>query len=69
MDSNKLLDFGMKKIDGYLVQEGFVRSKSEPTLYTKTQGDVNILIVSLYVDDLIFTVNILTIFKRSRMTW
>lgn len=34
-----------------------MRSKSEQTLYIKSQGTNDILIVSLYVDDLIFTGN------------
>ena len=42
------------QIDGYFAEKGFQRSKSEPTLYVKQQGESNILIVALYVDDLIF---------------
>lgn len=44
------------RIDGYFTEHNFRRSKSEPTLYVKTQGD-DILIVSLYVDDLIYSRN------------
>ncbi|CAL2268488.1 unnamed protein product [Prunus armeniaca] len=44
-------------IDKYFINAGFRRSKSEPTLYTKIQGKSDILIVSLYVDDLICTGN------------
>ncbi|XP_062099940.1 uncharacterized mitochondrial protein AtMg00810-like [Humulus lupulus] len=33
------------------------KSKSEPTLYIKTQGTSDTLVVSLYVDDLIYTCN------------
>jgi hypothetical protein len=40
-------------IDSYFNEQGFRRSKSEPTLYIKTQGNSDTLIVSLYVDDLI----------------
>ena len=43
-------------IDSYFNEQGF-RSKSEPTLYIKTQGNSNTLIVSLYVDDLIYMGN------------
>lgn len=39
------------KIDGYFIDQGFRRSKSEPTLYIKSQGNTDILIISLYVDD------------------
>jgi hypothetical protein len=41
------------RIDGYFQDNGFNRSKSEPTLYYKQEGK-NILIVSLYVDDLLY---------------
>ena len=55
--------YGLKKaprvwyntIDEYLNSEGFSRSPSETTLYTKVNQEGKILIVSLYVDDLIFT--------------
>ena len=42
-------------IDSYLTKNGFHRSESEPTLYTKVNEQGNMLIVFLYVDDLIFT--------------
>lgn len=46
------------RIDSYFTDQGFRRSKSEPTLYIETQGTYDTLIVSLYVDDLIYTGNI-----------
>ena len=42
-------------IDSYLIANGFHRSESEPTLYTKANEKGKMLIVYLYVDDLIFT--------------
>lgn len=45
------------QIDGYFLEQGFNKSKSEPTLYVKCQGKFNILIVALHVDDLVFTGN------------
>ena len=42
------------KIKAYFIHEGFEKCSSEHTLFTKKEGG-NILIVSLYVDDLIFT--------------
>lgn len=42
------------RIEAYFVKEGFEKCPSEHTLFTKTR-EGNILIVSLYVDDLIFT--------------
>ena len=43
------------RIDSHLTENGFHRSKSEPTLYTKVIEQGNMLIFCLYVDDLIFT--------------
>jgi len=43
--------YGLKQ---YFTNQGFRRSKSEPTLYIKTQGQ-HTLLLSLYVDDLIYT--------------
>ncbi|BBN70029.1 transposable element gene [Prunus dulcis] len=57
-------------IDKYFINAGFRRSKSKPTLYTKTQGNCDILIVSLHVDDLIYTGNneeIIQEFKKDMM--
>ena len=42
-------------IDSYLTKNGFHRSESELTLYTKVDEQGKMLIVYLYVDDLIFT--------------
>ena len=42
-------------IDSYLIENGFHRSESDPTLYTKVNEKGNMLIVYPYVDDLIFT--------------
>jgi Reverse transcriptase (RNA-dependent DNA polymerase) len=43
-------------IDAYFTEKGFRRSPRDPTLYVK-HGETGMLIVSLYVDDLIFTGN------------
>lgn len=42
------------KIDGYFRKKGFLRSKSEPSLYVKKSGTHDFLIACLYVDDLIY---------------
>jgi hypothetical protein len=42
-------------IDNSFNESGFKRSKNELTLYVNHQGNVNLLIVALYVDDLILT--------------
>ena len=43
------------RIDSYLTENGFHRSESEPTLYTKVDEKGKMLIVCMYVDDLILT--------------
>ena len=43
------------KIDKYFLQNGFQRSPNEPSLYVKTRGTSDFIIVCLYVDDLIYT--------------
>ncbi|XP_068343981.1 uncharacterized mitochondrial protein AtMg00810-like [Pyrus communis] len=43
------------KIDSYFNEMGFQRSENEPALFVKTEGISDILIVSLYVDDLVYT--------------
>ncbi|KAM7488108.1 hypothetical protein LguiB_025592 [Lonicera macranthoides] len=58
------------RIESYFVKEGFERCNYEPTLFIKTEKGGKILIVSLYVDDLIFTGNdesMFAEFKRSMM--
>eukprot|EP01018_Ginkgo_biloba_P034444 Gb_39748 [translate_table: standard] len=44
------------RIDTYFQQKGFLKSSCDPNLYIKVIGS-DILIVSLYVDDLIYTGN------------
>eukprot|EP00253_Pinus_taeda_P016719 PITA_16719 len=41
------------RIDGYFQENGFQRSKNDTTLYYKQEG-IDILIISLYVDDLLY---------------
>ena len=45
------------RIDQYLHKNGFKKCPYEHALYTKVNGNKDILIVCLYVDDLIFTGN------------
>ncbi|CAA7040775.1 unnamed protein product [Microthlaspi erraticum] len=57
------------RIEGYFMKEKFEKCYYEHTLFVKKEGD-SILIVSLYVDDLIYTGNSLTMleeFKQSMM--
>ena len=58
------------RIESYFLKEGFQRCESEQTLFTKRSSTGKIIIVSIYVDDLIFTGDddaILTDFKRSML--
>ena len=45
------------KIDSHFCDQGFKRSKNEHTLYIKRHGKSNIVLISLYVDDLLVTSN------------
>jgi hypothetical protein len=45
------------RIEAYFMKEGFEKCDYEHTLFTKTGKEGNILIISLYVDDLIYTGN------------
>ena len=45
------------RIEAYFIDEGFQRCENEQTLFTKQSSSGKIVIVSIYVDDLIFTGN------------
>ncbi|GAA0166823.1 transmembrane signal receptor [Lithospermum erythrorhizon] len=56
------------KIEAHFVKNGFKNSDNEQTLFTKRSKTVNIIIVSVYVDDLIYTGNdleMMMMFKQS----
>ncbi|KAM1794490.1 hypothetical protein ACFX11_034959 [Malus domestica] len=58
------------EIDSYFSKSGFNKSPSEATLYTKTSENSEMLIVSIYVDDVVFTGNceeMIEEFKRDMM--
>lgn len=58
------------KIEAYFVREGFEKCYCEHTLFTKSKEGGKLLIISLYVDDLIFTGNDKSMcdeFKKSMM--
>jgi hypothetical protein len=46
-----------QKIDSLFLQQGFMRNKSDPNLYTKFDEQGYIVLISLYVEDLIITGN------------
>ncbi|KAM1775099.1 hypothetical protein ACFX12_044389 [Malus domestica] len=45
------------EIDSYFTEKGFQKNPSEATLYTKTESNNKTLIVSIYVDDVVYTGN------------
>ena len=45
------------RIEAHFISEGFQRCNSKQTLFTKRSREGKIIIVSVYVDDLIFTSN------------
>ncbi|KAI5317552.1 hypothetical protein L3X38_037259 [Prunus dulcis] len=58
------------EIDAYLSMCKFKRSISEATLYTRSDNEGGLIIVSIYVDDIVYTGNcerMLTEFKREMM--
>jgi hypothetical protein len=46
-----------EKIDSFFLQQGFMRRKSDPNLYTKFDEKGHVVLISLYVDDLTITGN------------
>ena len=44
-----------RRIDNYMIKNGFCKSNIGPTLYTKVHDHGQILIIFLYVDDMTFT--------------
>ncbi|KAI5319433.1 hypothetical protein L3X38_039141 [Prunus dulcis] len=44
-----------REIDTYLIHYGFHRSSSEATLYVRNKEGIGVLIVSIYVDDIVYT--------------
>jgi hypothetical protein len=58
------------RIEAHFIGEGFQRCESEQTLFTRRTHEGRIIIVSIYVDDLIFTGNdevMLSDFKNSML--
>jgi hypothetical protein len=47
------------RIDSYMINNGFNRNNNDPMLYTRSDHEEKILIVCLYVDDMIYTDNIM----------
>ncbi|XP_070675841.1 uncharacterized mitochondrial protein AtMg00810-like [Malus domestica] len=58
------LDGSVQKNKARLVAKGFQKSPSEATLYTKTESNNKTLIVSIYVDDVVYTGNDATMIEE-----
>ena len=43
------------KIDTFLFQQDFIKSKGDPNIYIKKDGNGHVALIYLYVDDLIIT--------------
>ena len=43
------------KTDSFFKQQGFLKSKNDSSLYIKEDKERNVVLISLYVDDLIIT--------------
>lgn len=56
------------RIEGYFIKEGFRKCYCEHTLFVKTEKE-GILIISLYVDDLIYTSNSDALLRGLRTPW
>jgi hypothetical protein len=57
------------KIETYFSEEGFLKCPYEHTLFTKIKDGNSILIVSLYVDDLIYIGNDSRMFEEFKMSY
>jgi hypothetical protein len=53
-----------EKIDSFFIQHGFHRSLNDPNLYTKINKQRQIILISLYVDDMIITGNANNLIKE-----
>ncbi|CAL8124780.1 unnamed protein product [Prunus armeniaca] len=70
MSEDKALRPWYGEIGTYFAQCRLAKSQSEATLYTNTRGEAEILIVSIYVDDIVYTGNsqsMLKEFKKDMM--
>eukprot|EP00253_Pinus_taeda_P027659 PITA_27659 len=52
------------KIDSFFIEHGFHRSLNDPNLYTKINKQRQIILISLYVDDMIITGNADSLIKE-----
>ena len=53
-----------EKIDSFFLQHGYNRSKNDPNLYTMKDEKGCIVLISLYVDDLIITGDVVDLIKE-----
>lgn len=53
-----------EKVDSFFIEHGFHRSLNDPNLYTKYNNQGQIILISLYVDDMIITGNANNLIKE-----
>ena len=58
-----------KRIDSYFLQNGFERSKNEPTLYVKLHDNGDFCIVCIYVGDMIYLGSSETLVDELNCAW
>ncbi|KAG7550979.1 GAG-pre-integrase domain [Arabidopsis thaliana x Arabidopsis arenosa] len=56
------------RIEEYFLREGFQKSENEETLFLKKNKQGNILLLSIYVDDLIYTGNDATMMEEFKLS-
>lgn len=56
------------RIEDYFTKEGFEKSQNEETLFLKSNKQGNMLFVSIYIDDLIYTGNDMSMMKNFKVS-
>lgn len=57
-----------RRLEEYFVKEGFEKSQNEETLFIKTNERGNFLFVSVYVDDLIYTGDDISLMREFKLS-
>lgn len=54
----------LSEIDNFFFQEGFIKSKSDPNIFIRNNGNRNVPLISMYVDDLIIEGSAINVTKE-----